>query len=1004
MKKVIFLLIYLSAVMNAVSALSVHDIFHADSESLRNMAALRGIDTSLSDDRIRNELYKAEGLEAVSEREDEEGTYSVLIEGADYLSSSQGVITLRGNASLSFSKGDDETIMSSDEVVIDTSSSLIVALGNVNFSSQGENNAQRIDADIVSFYWEKGNLVVENASTLNERKNSEGEDVNVYSVGERLTYFDNGSAIYEDGYIASSDDDPLSSISASRITMLPGSDMLIENAVLNIGRVPIFYFPFFFFPGSRITGNPSFGFTSTRGAFLNTTFEIFGHSQLIDNSDSSSFASIFSDVDESDNLVPRGSYYTTDQDLSALESWADASESHMAVMADVYQETGLHLGLDTRINLFDKSLGFDSFSGVALTYTNNANESNFRYYSENSLSYSFSGLSLLLSYPVYSDSNVLVDFGNRITSFSIESLFFQSPSFPSTYSSAITSFSRIAELKYSLPSSLRSDYLSSLSISRLRAESRYSWDSRNHKYVIDYIDLPKLTASASGSFFNFEYEDKGEDEEELDEAELFLLSDPLLYDVFHEDLIREGHAGAAYSIGMGYSINQDLENNLEYSDGEQSSSSLSSTSSLRLTTELDLGDYFLLRSIITPSYTYEKEEDDEDLSWSDEFLLTNTIEAEIPYIGLKYSLTNRAYEHERMFSDEMLETTDSLWRFNKDHVSTHSISLSKTFSTAAGDFTPSISYTLYPLTGSLTPSLSYRYGDFATSFSYRFQNDEENDGAFLSDLIKLSLAYNGTNVIASSSFSYQSADYDKNAFFRPLEISSQFSLRTSDKAYSITEQLEWKGYDSASGLENYVSSLKTILSVPYFTCYVDFTGPFSSLSLDTVNASIKADDILIRGWKNRIYLSLGLSSTLNLDIQNIAASSFTITPSIIFSIAEFLDFRLSFTSSNNNFASYQDERGKFSLSELFNDLVRSFDFFGEGRYNTNFNMSQINLEVVHYMQDWALHCNYSSSVVLSDDVYRFVPQFSIYLSWNTFPDLKIDESWEMDGDDWIRSN
>ena len=1003
MKKVIFLLIYLSAVMNAISALSVHDIFHADSESLRNMAALRGIDTSLSDDRIRNELYKAEGLEAVSEREDEEGTYSVLIEGADYLSSSQGVITLRGNVSLSFSKGDDETIMSSDEVVIDTSSSLIVALGNVNFSSQGENNAQRIDADIVSFYWEKGNLVVENASTLNERKNSEGEDVNVYSVGERLTYFDNGSAIYEDGYIASSDDDPLSSISASRITMLPGSDMLIENAVLNIGRVPIFYFPFFFFPGSRITGNPSFGFTSTRGAFLNTTFEIFGHSQLIDNSDSSSFASIFSDVDESDNLVPRGAYYTADQDLSALESWADASESHMAVMADVYQETGLHLGLDTRINLFDKSLGFDSFSGVALTYTNNANESNFRYYSENSLSYSFSGLSLLLSYPVYSDSNVLVDFGNRITSFSIESLFFQSPSFPSTYSSAITSFSRIAELKYSLPSSLRSDYLSSLSISRLRAESRYSWDSRNHKYVIDYIDLPKLTASASGSFFNFEYEDKGEDEEELDEAELFLLSDPLLYDVFHEDLIREGHAGAAYSIGMGYSINQDLENNLEYSDGEQSSSSLSSTSSLRLTTELDLGDYFLLRSIITPSYTYEKEED-EDLSWSDEFLLTNTIEAEIPYIGLKYSLTNRAYEHERMFSDEMLETTDSLWRFDKDHVSTHSISLSKTFSTAAGDFTPSISYTLYPLTGSLTPSLSYRYGDFATSFSYRFQNDEENDGAFLSDLIKLSLAYNGTNVIASSSFSYQSADYDKNAFFRPLEISSQFSLRTSDKAYSITEQLEWKGYDSASGLENYVSSLKTILSVPYFTCYVDFTGPFSSLSLDTVNASIKADDILIRGWKNRIYLSLGLSSTLNLDIQNIAASSFTITPSIIFSIAEFLDFRLSFTSSNNNFASYQDERGKFSLSELFNDLVRSFDFFGEGRYNTNFNMSQINLEVVHYMQDWALHCNYSSSVVLSDDVYRFVPQFSIYLSWNTFPDLKIDESWEMDGDDWIRSN
>ena len=84
--------------------------------------------------------------------------------------------------------------------------------------------------------------------------------------------------------------------------------------------------------------------------------------------------------------------------------------------------------------------------------------------------------------------------------------------------------------------------------------------------------------------------------------------------------------------------------------------------------------------------------------------------------------------------------------------------------------------------------------------------------------------------------------------------------------------------------------------------------------------------------------------------------------------------------------------------------MRSFDFIGSGRYNTNFNMSSISLEIVHYMQDWALHCNYSSSVVLSDDEYRFIPEFSIYLSWNTFPDLKIDESWEMQGDAWIRSN
>lgn len=1004
MKKAILFLLLLLSVTYAVLALSAHDIFYADSESLRNMASLRGIDTSLGDEELRTALYEAEGLESYSEEVSGDGSYSVTINNADYLSSSGSLITLRGSVSLSFSHSGDETVMSSDEVVIDTSSSLIIALGNVVFNTTGESSAQEIVADIVTFYWEKGNIVVENATTMNERTNSEDETVNVYSVGERLTYFDSGAAIYENGYIASSDEDPLSSISASRITMLPGSDMLIENAVLNIGRVPLFYFPVFFYPGSRITGNPSFGFTSSRGAFLNTTFELFGHTDLIDSSSSSSFLSIFSNTENSDSQVPRGSYYTDVEDLNVVENWARNTESHLAVMADAYQNVGLHLGLDSRINLFSNSLSFDTFSGVALTYVNNANSSNFRYYSENSLSYSYSGLVIALSYPIYSDSNVLLDLGNRITSFSIEPLLFQSPSFPSTYSSSITSFSRYAEIRYTLPQSLRSDFLSSFSISRFRAESRYSWSrgsNDEYSYQIDYIDLPELRTSASGSIFNFEYQDRGEEESQLDEADRFLLSDPLLYDMFHEDIVRTGHVSSSYSIGMGYTINQNLENNIDYYNGQVDSSSLSSDTSLRLTTELDVGNYFALRSILTPSYSYDREEDD-SLSWSDEFSLSNTIEAEIPIIGLKYSLTNVAYEYGRTFSADKLETVDALWAFDEDHVSTHSIALSKTFDTIAGSFTPSISYTLFPLTGSLTPSLSYRYGNFATAFSYRFQNDEDT-GSFLSDLLRFSLAYNGTYVVASSSFSYQTGDYDPSAFFSPLEISSQLSLRTADRKYSITEQLEWKGYDSSSGLDNYVSSLRTILTLPYVTCYVDFTGPFSALELNTINARINASDILIRGWRNRLYLSLGLSSTLNLDIQNIAASSFTITPSIIFSIAEFLDFRLSFTSSNNNFGAYQDG-GTFSFSKLWDDLLRSFDFFGDGRYNTNFNMSSVSLEVVHYMQDWALHCNYSTSVVLSNDVYRFVPEFSIYLSWNTFPDLNIDESWEMRNSTWVRSN
>ena len=1000
MKRFPLLLIILLFLIASLFALSVEDIYYADSQALRNMAAIRGLDTSLNDNALRNALYDYEDLERYEESVEDGDDYTLSINNADYLSSSGDIITLRGNVSISFIHDGEETVLESDEVVIDSESSLFSALGNVSFSTEGESGMERIDADIVTFYWQKGNIVVENASTLNVRENSEGESVNVYSVGERLTYFESGAAVYDDGYIASSDDDPLSSISASRITMLPGSDMLIENAVLNIGRVPLFYFPLFFFPGSSITGNPSFGFASTKGAFLNTTFELLGRSDRLDEETSSSFTSIFSSVEDNDQMVPSGAYYQAVDALSPAQRWASETDSHIAIMADAYSKKGLHLGIDSNINLFSSELKFDTFSGIALTYESGYNSSNLRYYSENSLEYSHSGLSIFLSFPLYSDSNVLIDYGNRLSRFSIESLFLQTPAFPSTYSSSITSFSRYAELRYSLPSALRSDFLSSFSISRLRTESRYSYS--NGEYDLDYIYLPELRMSASGSVFNFEYEGEGESEQTLDEADRFLLSDPLLYDIYHDEMIRSGHTSSTYSIGMGYSFSENLENNIEYDDSLITSSDFSSDTSLRLTTELDLGEYFNLRSIITPSYSYSREED-EEVEWSDEFFITNTIEAEIPLIGLKYSLTNRAYEIKRNYLDGSTLRNESLWAFDKDHVSAHSLSLSKTFDSIIGAFTPSISYTLYPLTGSLTPSLSYRYDDFAASFSYRFQNSEGDENRFLSDLIRLSLSYNGTNLVASSSFSYQSADYSPSDFISPLEIDAQLALRTEDKRYSITEQLEWKGLDASTGSRNYVSSLKTIFTVPYFTCYFDFTGPLSNLELSTVNARISASDIVIQSWRGRLYLSLALSSALNLDIRNIASSSFTITPSIIFSIAEFLDFRLSFTSANNNFGSYEDN-GAFSFTKLWQDLMRSFDFIGSGRYNTNFNMSSISLEIVHYMQDWALHCNYSSSVVLSDDEYRFIPEFSIYLSWNTFPDLKIDESWEMQGDAWIRSN
>ena len=156
-----------------------------------------------------------------------------------------------------------------------------------------------------------------------------------------------------------------------------------------------------------------------------------------------------------------------------------------------------------------------------------------------------------------------------------------------------------------------------------------------------------------------------------------------------------------------------------------------------------------------------------------------------------------------------------------------------------------------------------------------------------------------------------------------------------------------------------------------------------------------------------MYLKAGVESEFTMDESGFETASFTITPSITFSVAEFIAFKFSFTSYNNSFYNYYID-DEFSFSMMLSDLARSFDFIGDGRRNTYFVMRSASLEAVHYMEDWDLHCKYSAEVVKSGTEYSLLPKFSIYLSWKTLPELKVDEKWEQKRVDnsleWVKSN
>ncbi len=996
MKRFFLLLILLSSV-SLLFALSAPQIYFASDDDLRAMASMRGIEAS---DRasMQEALYAYEGLDAYDVTQSESSDFVLTINGAESFTREGGRAVLSGSPSITIQDGEISSSLSADTIIIDTDNSELTALENVSYTTDDESSSLKdISADIVTVSWNTGNLIVTNATTTTESSSDNSSDsLTIYTSGETLSYSADGGMLYSDGFITSNPDEAYLSITAKELAMLPGSDMFVSNAYLSIGRVPLLWLPFFFFPGSQITGNPAIGFTSKRGAFLNTTFELLGQDANIeDSSGDESFMSILSSSGGSGEMMPDGAYYSDSVKLSEAERWARNTGSYVALMADAYVENGLHLGVDSTINLFDDSLSFSFRDGVALSPSSTYYDGNFRYYGINVLTYSGYGLDLTLSLPYYSDSRVMMDFGDRLSSFSIFSLL-QTPEFPTDYNSTITSFSNELVIDYTLPSEYRNDYISSLSVSDFDVALDYRWNTSEHKYYLDKTTLPSFSASVSGTLFDFAATVAGKaavaEKEERDVTDKHLLSDPLLYSIYEYQERRTEQSGDEhYALSLGYTLSENFSNEYGFqSDGGYESGDLTSSTSMRLTLDAQAADYALLKAVFTPTYSYVWEDDNSVAAYTHRGAVNSDVTFSLPFIGIQYHIASRLFSYNSKTENGLEVDSEMLLPgWNDEMITSHSIALTKAFETEWGVFTPSIEYVLPPLAAELVPRLSYSYGPFALSFGWKFLQEDSNS-PFGTDLVELSLGWNSTYVTSSIAMKYQSADFDASSPFDPFYGDASLSIRTADKAWSITQYVDYYAYEN--GDRNYFDSIKTTLKVPYFDVSVEWQGAVDNIDFKGVEAHLDVDSASFQLWRGRLYFAFGIESSFEFDMDNPYASLFTITPSITFSIAEFLDFTFSFSSSNNAFYDYY-QSGNF-FGELFQDLVRSFDFFGNGRYETNFVMSEARLDIVHYMDDWDLHCSYSAHIELNDDVYQFVPEFSVYLSWKIMPDLKVDQSWE----------
>jgi len=1004
---------------NLMLALSIQQ---ADEGTLQEMARLRDITAADVKD-LRQQLLAYHNLDVASIplQEGKDRQYEMTILHADELSTdgASSLVQLQGNVVISFKlEGESkEKRLSAQKMLIDLEHTMLSAQGSVSYEDPTIDSAlQDVDASIITLDWSNSTLFIRGATTQSEKTNSEDQKITLFTSGTQITYDGNASSLlYTDGWIGTRKEESLSSIRAKQLMFLPGGDLMVHRASLHVGRVPVFWTPFFLFPGNRMTGNPAMGFASERGMFVSTSFELFGTNPKLSESEKSSFASLLS-ASNSQALFPDGILYTPRERETGFQSWARLSGSYLTFLADAYELAGLHTGLTGHISLFEKKLSIDIHDSLALYADGKdvlaaySDVPVYRYYGEHTLKLDTNLLDVRLDLPYYSDPKVKRLYANRLSMFSFDAPLGKAQEFPTDFNNDITSYTWKLAGSFSLPKTALFPYLNSLNISNLSAQAKWDWQKEDstYSYVLKNVVIPELQANISGSLLSLSSPIEAKKAEKVQTASLEL--PPLVPKAYETGLsdAQKSKVGANRNLSFTYSIDQKLTHSLTATttalDWEDDAYLYSFTKGSFVLSASPHTHMLKLTQEIIPQVSVV-EDQSKNVFYNQEVQLFSVTKAELPALGLSYTLSQRLYRLQETQTRTsinpvtvIVDTKEEEYAFTKDTVTVHQLKFERAVPLGNGMLTPSVTAGLYPVTQSLLPMLSYKNGPFLLSASYRWT---EQDQVLKKDAMFGQVRYTLT------AFTFQvDANYDLKG--NPIRTRDALSVKQSMSTSLFTNKVKLSQIVSYQGLttkniQDWIENLTFKAEIPSVALTYVMQGQVGTLEPQKLSATISAKQLSFRLWKRRIEFRLGLDASFNFHFQDRYASSLDVVGSVGFSIAEFLDCNLSVKSSNTGFFRYYDDQGLFSFPLLWEDLLRSFDMSGNGRYHTQFNLSSISFDLVHYLGDWSLNCKYTGSVVLSNNQYNWVPTVSVFLTWNTIPELNVEEKWTQSNQEWIRT-
>ncbi|NLM00063.1 MAG: LPS-assembly protein LptD [Treponema sp.] len=447
----------------------------------------------------KTEQSEKNDKENKSKSEKKKQSTTVVIEKAqrtEYrknLETGSNIIVLEGDVKLSVTQSNSKTVITADLINFEKDRQMLYAEGNVKLQSLSNDKlSETLTATTLLFnvetlegIFDAGRVVQEQTDALNLPSGS------TLVVGSEIFgRDDSGTIAFKNAALTFCEDpDPHWKIKATRIWLLPGNEFAFFNALLYVGKLPVLYLPFFYYPKDEMIFNPAFGFDARRGYYVQTSTYIVGRKPLESKKDDDSFFD-FMRPTQLKKQIREGLF------LHNLEENDSNPDKYLKVLADYYSSLGGLVGVtgvfkpgkiltnvEFSANLgFSRTLFYDNYSDSYIPYYNHKTYYDssalfgiklpFRYTANFNASISHSIGNLTLSMPFYSDAYFDSDFlTNRKETMDWIDFLTNNP----VLSPNETSTSETSSYTWSLTGNLRppvtrfSPFISSLSLSSINS-------------------------------------------------------------------------------------------------------------------------------------------------------------------------------------------------------------------------------------------------------------------------------------------------------------------------------------------------------------------------------------------------------------------------------------------------------------------------------------------------------------------------------------------------------